>query len=113
MNSILDTVSPLAITDTRVPAGIHDGHGYQAALEQTLDRCMRFAADVAIETTADLQTLACHQQWLEKLEDAMTLLASPDQLLDLLVSAPTPYAKGLIAGICAAKIDVATISGRL
>lgn len=82
-------------------------------IEQTFDRCMLFSANVAIETTTETQQLKQYQDWLWSFEDAMPVTATPDELLELLTTAPTPYAKGLIAGICAARIEMAAISGRL
>lgn len=82
-------------------------------VERNLDRCMQFAANVAIETAADTQALQIHPEWLQAFEDAMPVTATPEELMDLLLSAPTPYTKGLIAGICATRIEMAAISGRL
>ncbi len=84
-----------------------------AEIEATLDRCMLFSANVAIETTTQTQALKQHPEWFWRFEDAMPVTATPEELLELLVSAPTDYARGMIAGICAARIEMAAISGRL
>ncbi len=84
-----------------------------AEIEATLDRCTLFAANVAIETTTQTQALKLHPDWFWHFEDAMPVTATPEELLELLVSAPTDYARGLVAGICAARIEMAAVSGRL
>lgn len=82
-------------------------------IEATLDRCTLFSANVAIETTTQTQALKQYPDWLWHFEDAMPVTATPEELLELLISAPTEYARGLIAGICAARIEIAAVSGRL
>ena len=82
-------------------------------LERNLQFLQLFEANVAIEVTADIQALKLdHPEWFQAYEDAMPHTASAEELMELLISAPTPYAKGLIAGLCGMRVEMAAVSGR-
>jgi len=82
-------------------------------LERTCQLLQKFEANVAIEVSADSQALRIHHpEWVQAYEDAMPHTACTDELMALLISAPTAYAKGLISGLCSMRIEMAAISGR-
>lgn len=82
-------------------------------LERNLQFLQMFEANVAIEVAADTQALKLHHpDWVQAYEDAMPHTATTEELMELLITAPSAYAKGLISGLCSMRIEMAAISGR-
>lgn len=80
------------------------------------DMLLQFQAHCVVETSAQMtqmrqQDAAWYDRYDEVHENAFA--ASPSDLLDLLSSAPTPFANGLVAGICSVLCSVASVTGRL
>jgi hypothetical protein len=82
----------------------------QAAAVRDLQLKESIVARSVLAEMTELQR--CHGAWLEWLHDTEANTASSDDLLDLLRSAPTAFAKGLLFGKFQLRVEAAARDGR-
>lgn len=97
-------------------AAVAVGPGTAAANVTFLEDAMRLMEQEALAAracSADLQALEReHPQWLAEFDDANPDVADLDELLVLLSSAPTAFARGLIKGRIDLRMQMARITLR-
>lgn len=78
-----------------------------------LAKVMEFEVRAAALCLPQLRQLAAeHPLWMDQYDDADPNVCSPEQLWDLLESAPTEFARGLIYGKLSLRTDAAAVTGR-
>jgi hypothetical protein len=92
--------------------GSRAGSGSVAQLE-LIQRLQELEAQAARACQDDMRQLReQHPLWLFHFEDAEADTADADALIDLLVSAPNAFAKGLIFGKFTLRMQLAAITSR-
>lgn len=68
--------------------------------------------EVAQETLTEINVIReMHPEWHEQYEETDLATAPSEEVLELLVTAPNSFAKGLVSGVLRMRLSIASITG--
>lgn len=97
---------------SQVPARVAVGQETRSSRDEVAMQLLEQQAQAIQAAMPDMALLrADHKQWFERYEDTSLYAASAADFLELMQSAPTGFAKGMVYGAFMARMDVVGATG--